>query len=143
RGRLTGVAITAQPAFDDARVSRVAASRKGKEMTEQQSAAPAQHDADSREVAPTNEQMVAAFSGMTEVLGGLKGTLEQMAQGPAYVDPYAPERQRYSVKQEPQYRCDGIGGDHAVSTALIKGSKGDVEALNRVEAFVRENFSMP
>lgn len=144
RGRLTGVAITAQPAFDDARVSRVAASKKGRVMTDQQqSAAPAQHDADGREVDHTNEQMVAAFSGMTEVLDGLKGTLEQMAQGPAYVDPYAPERQRFSVNEEPLYRFDGIGGEHDFSTDLIKGSKGDVEALNRVEAFVRENFSMP
>src|SRR5690606_6056130 len=143
RGRLTGVAITAQPAIDDARVSRVAASREGKGMTEQQSAAPAQHDADGRELSPTTEQMVAAFSGITEPVGGLKGAPEQMAQGPTHVDAHALVRQRFSVNEARLYRFAGIGGEHDFSTDLSKGSKGDVEALNRVEAFVRENFSMP
>jgi len=148
RARLAGVAITSSPAFDDARVSGVAASRE--EINTMPDEQGPQNEApvggpDAAAFASAVESMAAAV----ERLGQLQADMPEKiatevanAQGPAFVDPMARDTQRFSVAEEPLYRFDGIGGEHDFSTDIIAGSKGDHEALGRVEQWLQHNFAI-
>ncbi|WP_139320531.1 phage portal protein [Saccharomonospora sp. CUA-673] len=147
RARLAGVAITSSPAFDDARVSGVAASRKDTHVykpDEGQNEAPAPGPD-----AAAFTSAVEAMAGAVERLGQVQAELPQKiadevanTAGPAFVDPAGREQQKFSVNEEPLYRFDGIGGQHDFSSDMIAGAKGDDEARARVEEWIGANFSV-
>lgn len=149
-GRLVGCAITAAPAFDDARVTGVAASRNGNDNggtmtgttgTEQQTPA-----------AVPGQETMAAFTAAVEAFTTQTGTFtdaiahlvevqQRGGEGPQFVDPTRRTAQT-SVNEEPMYRFDGTRGKYDFSTDLIAGNKNqDYEALQRAQTWIKENFS--
>lgn len=149
KARLVGVAITATPAFDDARVSRVAATREDGPMpakAEDKTKAPA--------TGPETEQTpetVAAFTAaveafsnnadaFTEALNKLVEVQQQANEGgPEHVDP-TKRKAQFEVNEEPLYRFDGIGGKHDFSSDVIAMSKKDHEAEARVVDWIKDAF---
>lgn len=131
RGKLAGVAITSRPAFDDARVSSIAATRDGDnpmpEEVLETSGATAQE--------PNNETL-ATFTSAVEAL---TSAVNQFSERPVAVD-QTRQTASTSVNEGPIYRFDGIGNDYDFSSDLISGSKGDGEALQRVERFMEAQF---
>lgn len=156
RGTLRGVAITPSPAFDDARVTSVAASTEGRTAMKcskcnQEHAPnvacqtttgepPAATGADSASFTAATETMTASFTSAVEALTAVADKLGQAAEQPGVVDPTKRTAQ-FGVNEEPLYRFDGIGGEHDFSSDLIAGSKGDGEALDRVEQWIKAHFS--
>ena len=149
RARLVGVAITSSPAFDDARVSGVAASREDAHVYKQ----PDEQDSQEAPVAGPDAaaftSAVEALSGAIERLGQVQAELPQKiadevanTAGPAFVDPVGRDKQKFSVEEEPLYRFDAIGGQHDFSTDMIAGAKGDDEARARVEQWIAANFAV-
>lgn len=184
---------TPMPAFDDARVTKVAASRnvqgKGRsgmpdeqEPTEAQTTPPAagvQLDQDQMTALLTRpgaiQALVAAQSPPARpeapavpdgglvlsadqvdglIRGGQLGALlgvPQLTPAPAEpqerqpVDPTRRTITASQVREELPYRFDRAGnltrGQHDFSTDLIAGSQGDREALERAQAFMREQFA--
>ena len=144
-GRLTGAAITASPAFDDARVSRVAATRRG--------AAPMPTDDDERQAERRDQlepAVVAAFTDAvtaftqqagtwTDALTALVGAQQEANERPAVVDPTRRTAQ-FQVTEEPLYRFDGSRGEHDFSTDVIAMAKKDHEAEARVIEWIKANF---
>lgn len=145
-GRLAAVAITASPAFDDARVSSVAASRKEPDM----STKPAEPNAPE---APVNgPDTTAAFTSAVEAFttnaGAFTDAVKQLVEvqqrsgeGPAVVDPTRRTAQ-FEVTEEALYRFDGTKGKHDFSSDIISGAKGDYDAMKRAEQFLSENFAV-
>lgn len=142
-GRLVGVAITASPAFDDARVSSVAASRKEPTMPDEPNAqqAPA--------AGPDTAAFTAAVGEFTAAVAQLAQAQKDQAtalaeissgQGPDVVDPTRRAAQ-FHVTEGPLYRFDGSLGKHDFSSDMIAGAKGDDEARGRVEQWIAANFS--
>lgn len=156
-GRLAGVALTAFPAFDDARVDRVAAARQGGSMGEEGQDPTITLDGDGAaatfETAMTRlaEKITDSHQRLTEELtqsvgesisAGMKTALEDMA---------SPQRgsvraARYSVtREEPVYRFDG-NGDSLVRDAwravFEKGSNSGDEALERIRKYRRQSEEM-
>ncbi|MET7989849.1 phage portal protein [Amycolatopsis sp. NPDC005232] len=143
--RLVGTAITAAPAFDDARVTSVAASRKDNPMPDEPKG--------NQETPAAGPDLTAAFtaaveaftkqndrsSNLVEAINSLV-EVQQSQAGPEIIDPTR-RKAAFSVNEEPQYRFDGLRGKQDFSSDMIAGAKGDKEALARVEAFVAENFS--
>jgi len=147
-GRLAGVALTAFPAFDDARVDRVAATRKGVEMAEEK-----------REEATLEaDEPEARFDGMLQGLAnkivdsqqklnaemaqsvgesiseGVKTALENIGdpqRGPV-------RAARYTVtREEPVYRFDGTGHS-LVRDAWYAATAKDDEAIDRLRKYKRQ-----
>ncbi|WP_027934560.1 phage portal protein [Amycolatopsis thermoflava] len=148
--RLAGVALTAFPAFDDARVSGVKASRKDSRMTDKPDGPQGQQGT---AVAGPDAATTAAFTAAVEAFTKNTGTLAEAistlvevqqngSEGPAFVDPTRPKA-RFSVNEEALYRFDGSRGKHDFSTDIISGAKGDHEALKRAEQWIQENFAFP
>ncbi|PWW50260.1 phage portal protein [Actinokineospora spheciospongiae] len=146
--RLVGCAITAAPAFDDARVTGVAASRTRKEkpVTQAQKATPQESPA----AAPGGETTTAAFTAAVEAFTNQTGAfadaigrlveVQQSGEGPAAVDPTR-RTAAFQVTEEPLYRFDGTRGKHDFSSDLIAAHKNnDYEAKQRAEEWVRNNF---
>jgi HK97 family phage prohead protease len=156
KGRLVGVAITASPAFDDARVSRVAASREGSIMkcskcghehapnvactaaTETPAAGP------DKETAAAFTAAVEAFANHNDHLAEAITKLVEVQQngggdGPDVVDP-TKRKAQFHVDEEPLYRFDGSRGEHDFSSDVIAMSKKDHDAEKRVLQWISESF---
>lgn len=142
--RLVGVALTGFPAFDDARVADVAATRqKGIEMTAEETTAPtAEEGAVSfdQTMAETAEKITASHMKLTEdlaasigdsVSSGVKAALEGIGE---------PQRgtvraARYSVtREEPVYRFNGLGHS-LVRDAWYAARERDDDAIERLRRF--------
>jgi HK97 family phage prohead protease len=148
-GRLAGVALTGFPAFDDARVDRVAATRKGVAMGEEKK------DEQQDMVADESE---ARFDGMLQGLAnkivdsqqklnaemaqsvgesiseGVKTALENIG------DPQrgSVKAARYSVTREaPVYRFDGTGHS-LVRDAWYASTMKDDDAIDRLRKYKRQ-----
>lgn len=138
RGRLTGAAITASPAFDDARVTSVAASREGHTMPDEPRAQQAPAAGPGTDKGPDTAAFTAAVEAFTGAID--RFTEAQRETGPEFVDPTRRKAQ-FHVDEEPMYRFDGGRGKYDFSSDMIAGAKGDGEALARVEQWVATNFS--
>jgi phage head maturation protease len=151
---------TATPAFDDARVTKVAASRTGgnnkmKCATCQQEhapnvACPTTPPATTPPAAPESTEFTAEevkkFHDLAAHLG-LNVTLpEQKPTGPSTVDPTTFGRPTTQVHEPEPYRFDRKGnlttGTHEFSTDLFALKKGDAAATDRVTEFVRKQFAV-
>jgi len=153
-GRLAGVALTAFPAFDDARVDRVAATREGvtmaedKELKNPQGADEEPVDFEAHllaladRVAKNQESFMEQFGrGVTETLdASIRTTLENIGapdQGPQTV-----KASRYSTLKEPSvYTFDGRG-DSLVRDAWAASRNGDEDAIHRLRKFRRQSEDM-
>ncbi|MFJ8966053.1 phage portal protein [Lentzea sp. NPDC102401] len=153
-GQLRGCAITSAPAFDDARVTSVAASRNerntdmpGSTGTEQETPA----------AAPVlGPEAVAAFTAAVEAFtanaGGISDAITALVEaqqkqgrgeggeGPEFVDPRQGKAQ-FEVNEKPLYRFDGRRGEHDFSSDMISGLKGDEEAKDRVQNWLKDHFA--
>lgn len=149
KGVLRHVAITSSPAFDDARVTSVAASRGDSTMTAPQvtpaAGAPVTPEVKAPE-AKAPETAEAKFSAAE--MDGLKAMLAKFSppgqpEGRQIVDPTkAPiPAAKFTVHEAAPYRFDGSKGTHDFSTDLFAGAKGDGEALKRAQDFVHEAFT--
>ena len=147
-GRLAGVALTAFPAFDDARVERVAATRKGVEMPDKDEEVTL--DADQAEA--TFDTAMERLAGkvtesharLTEELAqsvgesisaGVKAALEDISapQGPGSV-----KAARYTVtREEPIYRFDG-SGESLVKDAWYAATAHDDDAIERLRKYRKQ-----
>ncbi|MCG3757376.1 phage portal protein [Amycolatopsis sp. Poz14] len=142
--RLVGTAITAAPAFDDARVTSVAASRKGTEMTGEPKGK------QETPAAAPDAATVAAFTAAVEAFTNQNGkfadaiaNLVEQQQGgerPEVIDPTKRTAQ-FHVNEAPLYRFDGSRGEHDFSTDVIAMSKKDHEAEARVVDWIKDNFA--
>lgn len=126
---LAEISLTPHPAFDDARVSSVAAEADQSEgsntMTTETEAAtvpPATFDA-----GPIADAIKAGFAGIT---GGGREIIPASA------------RSGVQVVEAPLYRFDGGRGEHDFSSDLIAGAKGDGEAHQRVIDFMSLAFDV-
>lgn len=145
--RLVGVAITAAPAFDDARVSRVAASREDRPMPEEAKGT------EQTPVAAPDTATIAAFTQAVEAFTAQAGAFNDAisrlvevqqtnGEGPAVVDPTRRKAQ-FQVTEEPIYRFDGSRGKEDFSSDIIAGAKGDYDALKRAEQWIQAHFAFP
>jgi HK97 family phage prohead protease len=144
-GRLVGVAITASPAYDDARVSSVAATRREPVMPPER---PKGHEQETpaAPAGPDTAAFTAAVEAFTSNTGAFTDAIRQLVEvqqrageGPAVVDPTRP-RQQFSVTEEPLYRFDGSRGKHDFSSDVIAMSKKDHEAEARVLEWIKAHF---
>lgn len=144
RARLVGVALTGFPAFDDARVADVAATRqKGLEMTTEETTAPTTEEGSvsfDQSMAAAADRIAESHTKLTEDLGasigesvsaGVKAALEQIGE---------PQRgtvraARYSVtREEPVYRFNGLGHS-LVRDAWYAARERDDDAIERLRRF--------
>lgn len=126
--RLRGVALTATPAFDDSRLTSVAASTTTGKDTEMPTATATAAGLD-----VTSEEFKAALA--TAVKEALAG-----AEGPAPVNPRRTAALDVTRNELP-YAFRGRKGEHDFSTdmfAMIK--RNDSEAAQRIEGFMTEVF---
>ena len=147
-GRLAGVALTAFPAFDDARVDRVAAARQegvGMAQNEEPSASMNAEQAEATfETALERlaDRVTGAHTKLTEKLtdsiaesvsAGMKVAMEELPDGPQAV-----RAARYSVvREEPVYRFNGTG-DSLVRDAWYARMEQDHEASERISRYRRQ-----
>jgi HK97 family phage prohead protease len=143
RADLREVSLTAMPAFDDARVTKVAASRDGGNMTEPATggAPPVVADPAPQTMAFTAEQL-AALLGRQNV--------------PTPAEPAEPEQRQIvnptrltastTVTDPAPYRFDSRGnlmrGSHDFSQDLFAAQGGDAAAMDRATDFVRAQFDV-
>lgn len=148
---LTGCALTSAPSFDDARLTKVAASRNtnGKEGL-----MPDDNKPEAGGTLTMTPEVQAAFSAaVTEgVKVAMEGANEQFAtsiqalidaqQTPGAVNPNGTQTAQFEVKEAPIYRFDGLRGEFDFSSDLISAHKEkDGEALKRAQTFLGEYFS--
>jgi HK97 family phage prohead protease len=149
--QLVGVAITASPAYDDARVSSVAATRKDNTVTKTTVDPNAKGEVENKDNAgevQLTAEATTAFTAAVEAFNGLTGGLTEAVQnlvqvqqtngeGPAVVDP---TKRMFQVNEEKVYRFDGTMGKHDFSQDIIKGAKGDYESLSRAQTWISQHF---
>jgi HK97 family phage prohead protease len=149
-GRLAGVALTGFPAFDDARVSSVAATRKGVEMAEEK-----KDDKQDMEV----DESDARFDGVLQSLASkvvdsqqklnaemAQSVGESISEGVRTALENIGDPQRGSVKaarytvtrEEPVYRFDG-SGHSLVRDAWYAATAKDDESIDRLRKFKRQS----
>lgn len=149
-GRLAGVALTAFPAFDDARVDRVAAARKrGVEMANE--TPPIVNEEEATAVFETALERIAgrvtdSHTRLTEQLtqsvgesisAGMKSVLEEMVV-PGQDGPKPVRAARYTVsREEPVYRFDG-SGESLVRDAWNAATNKDENAVERLRKYRRQ-----
>lgn len=119
---LTHVALTAEPAFDEARVSKIAASA----ATTQEGAVMA--DTTETAEAPTD------FSAVTTAI---KEGFAALTLPPREVTPATPA----VIKEESPYRFNGTKGNYDFSTDLFAGLKGSGEAIQRANDYIAQTFA--
>jgi HK97 family phage prohead protease/HK97 family phage major capsid protein len=153
RGRLAGVALTGFPAFDDARVDRIAAARlEGHNMTAEQNLNDPQEVTEENPDAKFDEHMSAlaervaknqeaAMAEFTQQVGesltaGIRATLENLG------DPQGPETvraARFGALKEPSiYRFDG-SGPSLVQDAWNAARNQDEDAIHRIRKFRQQS----
>lgn len=148
---LTGCALTSAPSFDDARLTKVVASRNtnGKEGL-----MPDDNKPEAGGTLTMTPEVQAAFT--TAVTEGVKAALELQGeqfstsiqalidaqQKPGEVNPDGSRKAEFEVKEAPIYRFDGLRGEFDFSSDLISAHKEkDSEALKRAQTFLGEYFS--
>lgn len=144
RADLREVSLTAMPAFDGARVTRVAASRQeGIPMT-------APTEPTSPAPVPTEPTPVPQTFNMDAFTNGLVAAFRatEPPEGPTLVDPTR-RRLAASVTEPAPYRFDRKGnlqpGAHEFSADVIAGlrsDKPDMAAYDRAMEFIREQFDV-
>lgn len=159
RADLREITTTAMPAFDDARVTKVAASRGGGEMdkcaTCGQEHAPNVACPTTTPPAQAGQQngnvQLAAGQTLQMSQADLLALVQQLQQGaPAQEQPQIVNPTRLTASTtvtEPEpYRLDRKGnlmkGSHDFSTDLFAGYNGDQAALERANAWVRKAFDV-
>lgn len=147
---LRGTALTGMPAFDDARVTRVAATREGKgAMPENDKAsAPVSFDLDahltklSEATAAQHKQLTEQLAGSIgeSVSAGVKAALESL---PAPQDGPQPVRAaRYTVTREaPVYSFNGLGHS-LVRDAWYAARERDDDAVERLRKYRKQTEEM-
>lgn len=148
RASLREVSTTAMPAFDSARVTKVAASRTsggtvhkcehcGADLTPGVA-----HTCPTPTVTPTPTPVPAAFD-MGAFATALQAAVAGPPDRPAVVDPTRPGVQ---VTEPAPYRFDRRGlihpGSHEFSSDVIAYGKGDSTAAARVMEFVTKQFNV-
>lgn len=148
---LTGCALTAAPSFDDARLTKVAASRT---TNREEGLMPDDNKPDAGGTLTMTPEVQAAFS--TAVSEGVKVALEgqnevfatsiqaliDAQQKPGEVNPDGSRKAQFEVNEAPIYRFDGVRGEHDFSSDLVAAHKNnDHEALKRAQTFLGEYFS--
>jgi hypothetical protein len=119
--RITGCALTATPGFDDARITSVAASRKGPDMP-----AP-----------PKLAEIFTAEDLQKAVQDAVKAALGD-TDGPTPVNP----RRAKVVREELPYAFSGRRSEHEFSTDVFSSAKyRDADATQRLEKFMAEVFT--
>jgi HK97 family phage prohead protease len=168
RASLREVSTTSMPAFDDARVTKVAASITGGSMhcthcgqphapgiacatfAAQNPPAPTPPAALPQPQAPAAPQTQAVeFNGqpidMAQLAQLVSGQLSQAA-GPAVVDPTRRPTLTASVTEPAPYRFDAsrrlLPGTHDFSSDLVAAANGDATARDRAESFVAAAFDV-
>jgi HK97 family phage prohead protease len=143
RADLREVSLTAMPAFDDARVTKVAASLTGEDP-----GMPEQTEAQPQTTSPATGGLTLSADQFATLLGQL---VPQPAATPAEVEgrqTVSPVRVTAStvVTEATPYRIDARGnmqrGSHDFSSDLFAASKGDQAANDRATAFVRAQFDV-
>ena len=149
RGKLVGVALTGFPAFDDARVDRVAAARQqGEKMSQNES--DVNMEADQGTVAFEGamnrlaDKITESHTKLTEELTQSVG--ESISEGVKVAlanigDPQRGEVKaaRYTVtREEPVYRFDG-SGHSMVRDAWYAETAGDDDAVDRLRKYKRQS----
>lgn len=150
-GTLKGVALTGNPAYDDARVERVAATREGGEMSEEETV-----QLDGEQAAATFETALERLAGsvveshnklttdLTQSVGesiaaGVKVALEEISAGGG---PESVRAARYSViREEPVYRFDGLGESivrDSWKAVVDRGTATGDAAAERINKFRRQ-----
>jgi HK97 family phage prohead protease len=148
---LREISTTPMPAFDDARVTKVAASRTpgGKSVTTPTTApaapAPAAPAAPPAGQQFTDEQ-VKQFHDLAKQFG-LNVTMPAApATGPAVVDPTTLSAAPAKVTEPTPYRFDRRGnlttGSHEFSADLVAAAAGDLAARERCTQFVTAQFTV-
>lgn len=150
RGKLAGVALTAFPAFDDARVDRIAAARLGGTMTDERQTDEPTGEEDAAErfeqgltrlaerVTKSQEETMARFASEfgDTMSAGFRAALENIG------DPQGPDVIRASrfgtLKEPPVYRFDGTGPS-LVADAQRSIRDNDEEATERLRKFRRQS----
>src|SRR5262245_55911430 len=138
-GRLAGVALTGFPAFDDARVERVAAMRQGGNMAEEEAV---QTDGDTQikfetalerlttAMADSQAELKDAVAGSLE--NGIKAALEVIAEEDG---PTAIRASKVRVTREPPvYRFNGTG-DSIIRDAWYSQMEQDSDAKDRLSKY--------
>lgn len=149
-GRLAGVALTGFPAFDDARVSSVAAqadkgivmeneqqttAEEGAIVFEQAMTALAEKVTDSQ--VKLNEQLATSVG--ESISAGMKVALEEMSTGG---ERKTVRGARYSVtREEPIYRFDGLGHS-LVRDAWYAAREHDDDAIERLRKYRQQSEEM-
>jgi HK97 family phage prohead protease len=148
-GRLAGVALTGFPAFDDARVDRVAATRKGVEM-DQKEEVKEEVKLDAEEATAFETAMARLASKVTEAQQKLNTEMaqsvgESISEGVKTALENIGDPQRGSVKaarytvtrEEPVYRFDGTGHS-MVRDAWYAASQREDDAIERLRKYRRQ-----
>lgn len=122
---LAEISLTPCPAFDDARVTSVAASS---DLTKERNP-----------MADQVENQTEDSVTLDAVTSAIKAGFQSLAEeGPALVQPTA----TFEVKEQPLYRFDGGKGQYEFSSDLISAGKfNDADAKQRVETFIKEAFT--
>jgi len=159
RADLREVSLTAMPAFDDARVTKVAASRDGGTM---EKCATCSTEHAPGVACPTPAPTPPAATGLTlnsdqlatllgqpngaAALGAMLGVTPTVAEQRAVVDPTKLGGAVTLVTDPAPYRFDSRGnlqrGTHDFSQDLFAGHAGDTAALARATEFVRATFDI-
>lgn len=121
---LTHVALTAEPAFDEARVHKIAASA-------------ATDNKEGAVMADTNEKTAEAPQDFSAVTNAITEGFAALTVPPREVTPAAPA----VVKEESPYRFNGTKGAYDFSTDLFAALKGNGEAIARTNDFIKEAFA--
>lgn len=153
-GKLAGVALTAFPAFDDARVDRVAAARQGGDMADDPTitmdgeGAEATFETAMQRLA---EKVTESHTKLTEELAQSVGESISAGMKAALEDIGSPQRAtvraaRYSVtREEPVYRFDGQGDSlvrDAWKAVFEKGTTSGEDALERIRKYRQQQEEM-
>lgn len=162
RATLREVSLTAMPAFDDARVTRVTASRQGGAMHTCGTCG-AELEPGVAHTCPTPAPAAATFS--ADQVGAMIARLFPTVQppptpaavpagpdpadvpaGPAVVDPTGPGTTGVTLNEPAPYRFDRKGnlrsGSHDFSRDLYAMSTGDNAAGDRAMEFIRQQFDV-
>jgi phage head maturation protease len=149
QARLAGAALTAFPAFDDARVDRVAAARREGEKMEKEETLEAAKPEEQFEQAmgALADKITESHTRLTESLtqsvgesisAGVKVALEEMT-APGQDGPKPVRAARYAVsREEPVYRFDGSGPHSLVKDAWYAATAHEEEAVERLRKYRRQ-----
>lgn len=141
---LRAVAITAMPAYDDARVSRVAASRTGGTMTTATVPAPAAPSAPAAPTTLTPQDLQTFTAGVSEaVRAAVEAAFVKL---PLPQDP-PPEREtvpagRVQVVREAAVYAMNGHGPSLVRDAWKSRTEGDTDARDRLQKFSRQTANL-